>query len=336
MLNSVKNQLLIEIVPMADTTPFIIINPNSNNGKTGKQLDNILAAAKEVFGDFHYELTKKQGDGIPLARKAVNEDYNVLVSVGGDGTLNEILNVVAKTDKKIGMVAKGGSCDAHKTHGIPRDIIKSMQIIDQGYYERFPIGLARGDTDRYFIEMVDGAFTGAVAEASHYRFKWLYGDLRYILLAFLMAYSFKPVYSKITIDDQFREGNVVVFAVALSDVLAGFDIIPGNHPRRGDFAVIIGKDYRRLKLIYWLIRALNGKHLKSKNIEILRGKKITIESELPFSWEAEGEIFSTQAKKLEFEYVPDSVNLIIPQGWNYCLSKKEKQKAIRRMLKGLE
>ncbi|MFW9924779.1 MAG: diacylglycerol/lipid kinase family protein [Candidatus Thorarchaeota archaeon] len=318
---------------MADNTPFLIINPNANNGKTGKQIDFILSKAKEVFGEFQYELTKKQGDGFRIANKAIKEKYTTLVAIGGDGTLNEILNVAVKTDIRIGMVAKGGSCDAHKTHGIPRNLEKSMQIISEGYSEKFPIGLAKGDTERYFMEMADGAFTGEVAEASHYRMKWLYGDIRYILLAFQKAYSFKPIPSKIIVDNEVREGNIVVFAVALSDVLGGFEIVPKNHPKIGDFAVILGKDYRRMKLIYWLMRALNGGHLKSEKIEILRGKNIVIESESPMFWEAEGEIFSRNAKRLEFSYHTDAYNLIIPKEWNYELTRKEKQEKLKKLLK---
>ena len=318
---------------MADSSPFLVINPNANNGKTGKQIDEILLTAKNIFGEFTYELTTQQGDGFLLAKKAKEQGYRTIVSIGGDGTLNEILNIVANSDIKIGMIAKGGACDAHQTHGIPRHLEKSMQIIANGYSEKFPIGLAKGDTNRYFMEMADGAFTGAVAEASHYRMKWLYGDIRYILLALQMAFSYKPIPSRVTIDGQTIEANATVLAVSLSDVISGFELFPGNHPRKGAFEIVVGEDYRRLTLMYWLIKALNGKHLKAKKLKIFSGKKVTIESDMPMSWEAEGEIFSKSSTKVEFEYHPNAINLIIPKGWNYELSKKEKTAAIKEMLK---
>ncbi|MHA1243166.1 MAG: acylglycerol kinase family protein, partial [Candidatus Heimdallarchaeota archaeon] len=74
---------------MADSTPYLIINPNSNNQKTGKEIEKILSTSKNVFGDFSYEVTQQQGDGIPLAKKAIQEGYKTIVSIGGDGTLNE-------------------------------------------------------------------------------------------------------------------------------------------------------------------------------------------------------------------------------------------------------
>ncbi|MHA1124835.1 MAG: diacylglycerol/lipid kinase family protein [Candidatus Heimdallarchaeota archaeon] len=318
---------------MADSTPYLIINPNSNNKKTSKEIELILSTSKNVFGDFSYEITQQQGDGIPLAKKAIQEGYKTIVSIGGDGTLNEIMNVAVNTDAKIGMIAKGGACDAHKTHGIPRKLDRALEIIAQGYSEKFPVGWTKGDNERYFLEMADGAFTGAVAEASHHRLKWLYGDVRYIALAFQMAYQYKPIPSRITVDDQVIEGAISVFAVALSDVLGGFEIVPGNHPKKGDFAVIYAEDYKRMRLIAQLMRALNGNHIKAKKINIVRGKKVTIESESPMKWEAEGEIFSTEAKKLEFKYIPNAVNLIIPKEWKYELDKKEKSKLAKSILK---
>jgi YegS/Rv2252/BmrU family lipid kinase len=317
---------------MADTTPFLIINPNSNNRKTAKEIDYIIDVAKDVLTDFDYELTTKMGDGIRLAEKAKEKGYKTIVAIGGDGTLNEIANVVTNTDIKVGMIASGGSCDAHKTHGIPRNLERSLEIISEGYYERFPVGLARGDTDRYFLDMTDGAFTGAVAEQSHTRMKWIHGDLRYMLLAFKMAYTFKPIHSEITVDDQYREGKVSVFAVALSDILAGFEIIPGNHPRKGDLAVIICKNLRRMRLIYNLLRAINGKHIKNKDIEILRGRNIVIDSEKPMTWEAEGEIYSKKTTRVEFEYIDNAINLIIPKIWKYGLTREERKAAVQAVL----
>lgn len=129
------------MISLNDNSPFLIINPNADNGRTGKHLGKILREAKDVFGYFTYEVTQKQGDGFILAKKAKIEGFKTIVSIGGDGTLNEILNEVVDTDIRIGMVVKGGACDAHQTHGIPRNLRKSMQIIAEGYSEKFQLEL---------------------------------------------------------------------------------------------------------------------------------------------------------------------------------------------------
>ncbi|MHA1213395.1 MAG: diacylglycerol/lipid kinase family protein [Candidatus Heimdallarchaeota archaeon] len=225
---------------MADNIPFLIINPNAENKRLGKKLDKVLKIAKDVLGDFSYELTTKIGDGIPIAKKAVADGFTTLVAVGGDGTLNEVVNVAVKTDLKVGLVPGGSACDSHKSHGIPRNFRRAFEIVNEGYYERFPVGLAKGDTERYFIEMINGAFIGKVSSDLADRFEWAHGELGYGIAAIITALEFVPIQSKITIDGNIvREKNLSTFAVGLTDVISDFEILPGNHPRKGDFGIII-------------------------------------------------------------------------------------------------
>ena len=97
---------------MADNTPFLVINPSADAERLAKKTDEILNIAKDVLGDFEYEMTKKIGDGIPIGQKAVENGYKVLVAIGGDGTLNEIVNVAAKTNVKVGMIPAGSANDS--------------------------------------------------------------------------------------------------------------------------------------------------------------------------------------------------------------------------------
>jgi len=321
---------------LVDATPFLIINPNANDKRLRKKLPKIHKLAKEIFGDYSYQLTTKIGDGIPIAQRAKEEGYKILVAVGGDGTLNEVVNVAAETDLLVGMVPGGSACDSHKTHGIPRNFERAFQIINEGYYERFPVGLAKGDTERYFIEMINGAFIGESSAALADRFEWAHTEVGYGYAAIRIALEYQPKFSKVVIDDKIiREVNLSCFAVALTDVISDFEILPENHPRKGDFGIIIVKDAVKWKLVKLVLKATNGKHLSNKNVEILRGKHVVVESTVPHTWEIEGEIPSRNSTRMEVTYIPDAINLIIPKGWKYGMRKKERSKAKKRVLKGL-
>lgn len=326
-----------EILKMADNAPFLVINPHAEDKRLGKKTEKILAAAKETFGDFGYDMTTKIGDGIPIAKKAVEEGYKTLVAIGGDGTLNELVNVAATTDIKVGMFPGGSACDSHKTHGVPKDFNRAFEIISEAYYERFPVGLAKGDTDRYFIEMINGGFIGETSASLADRFEWAHGEVGYAYAAIRIALKYKLIPSKITIDNEIiREANISALAISLTDCISDFDYIPGNHLRLGDFAIIIVKDVKRLGLVRLLLQAINGKHVKRDNVEILRGKHVLIESETPHIWEIEGEIPSKKTTRMEVKYLPDAISLIIPKGWKYGITKKEKQDGRKRVLKGLQ
>jgi len=320
---------------MADRTPFLVINPHADDKRLGKKIDNILDIAKDIFGDIEYELTAKIGDGIPIAEKAVKNGFKTLIAVGGDGTLNELVNVAAlKPDVKVGMIAGGSACDSHKTHGIPKDFQRAFEIIAEGYTEKFPVGKITGDSERYFTEMINGAFIGETSAALYDRFEWAHGELGYAYAAIRVAMKFKPIPTKVTIDNKIvREANLSTFAVALTDCISDFIIVPENHPRKGDFAIILCRDITGLGLVRLILQALKGKHVKSKKVEILRGKHVLIESETPHMWESEGEMPSRNATKIETEYIPDAVNLFIPKGWKYGLPKKERDKMKKKVLK---
>jgi diacylglycerol kinase family enzyme len=66
------------------------------------------------------------------------------VAIGGDGTLNEVINVAAQTDVKIGMVPGGSACDSHKTHGVPRDFRRAFEIIKEGMLRSFLLVWLKG------------------------------------------------------------------------------------------------------------------------------------------------------------------------------------------------
>jgi len=319
---------------MADNTPFLVINPHADNKRLEKKVDKILQIAKDVFGEVEYELTNKIGDGIPISQKAVKNGHKTLISIGGDGTLNELVNVAVNTDLKEGMIPAGSACDSHKTHGIPKDFKRSFEIIAEGYHERFPVGLLKGDTERYFIEMINGAFIGQTAASLYDRFEWAHGELGYAYAAIRVAMGYKPILTKITIDNKIvREVNLSTFAVSITDCISDFEMIPGNNPRKGDFAILIAKDIKGLGLVKLILKATNGKHLPNKKVEILRGKHVVIESEEPHVWESEGEIPSKNATRIEAQYIPDAVNLIIPKGWKYGLRKKVRDKEKKKVLK---
>ena len=321
---------------MANETPFLVINPNANEGKTEKILDEILETAKKILGGFEYELTTKVGDGIELAKKAKDAGHKTIISVGGDGTLNEILNVIYGTDIKVGVIPSGGSCDASQTNGIPtKNIEKAFEVVRAGYTVKAPIAYAYGDTKRYFLDMVNGAFLGYLNEVERTWGKpWLKGDLRYTILAFESAFKYKPVKTKITVDDQVREIVLSFFALGFGDVLGGYKVLPDNHPQKGDLGVVFLKDYKGFKLIWSMIRLMFQSIKKNKKAEILYGKKITLESEKKLTWVTEGEIFSQETKKIEFGITSKTINLIVPEDWKYDALDADKDKYRKKMKRG--
>jgi len=311
-------ELLRRFTKVKKDIPFLVINPNANEGKIAKRIEEILVISKEVLGEFDYKLTTELGEGIPISKQAIKEGFTTIIAVGGDGTLNEVVNAVANTDVKIGLVPTGGSCDAYQTHGIPLDIRSSLKIVAKGHTEKVPIGIAKGDKSRYFIDMVNSGLAGYVNDHEPTWGKpWLKGNLRYTIMAFEAAFKFKAPISKVTVDDQIRESRLAYFASGFSNIVAGYKLLPGNHPKKGKLGVAIIKDIKGFKFLYSMMKLMVQSIEKNKNAEVFYGDTVIIESETPMTWVVEGEIFSTKSTKIEICIHTEEVNLIIPKDWKY-------------------
>src|SRR4030042_2115858 len=70
----------------------VIVNPAAGAGKTAKKWPEIMALMKSLGLDFEHDITEAPGHSIELAKSAVEKGYELVVSVGGDGTLHEVVN----------------------------------------------------------------------------------------------------------------------------------------------------------------------------------------------------------------------------------------------------
>jgi len=141
-----------------------IVNPNAGKGKGRKDWDLIALhmknkglICKEIF-------TQAKGDAILLARNAVNEGYRNIITVGGDGTLNEVVNgiftnnVCPSTDVTLSLIPVGTGNDWGRMFGIPLDYEKAVGIIVAGNRMVHDTGVVRYHDGneinrRYFINI---------------------------------------------------------------------------------------------------------------------------------------------------------------------------------------
>jgi diacylglycerol kinase family enzyme len=127
----------------------LIVNPKSGGGATGKRIEEVKAAAERWFSRFDLWETDHPGHATELATRAAGEGYDVIASVGGDGTANEVVNGLLDRDKArnpsaVFTVIPGGTgSDLIRTLQIPNDIAKGMGVAASGETR---------DTDAYAVE----------------------------------------------------------------------------------------------------------------------------------------------------------------------------------------
>ncbi|MHA1200639.1 MAG: diacylglycerol/lipid kinase family protein [Candidatus Heimdallarchaeaceae archaeon] len=305
--------------------PFIVVNPNANTARLGKNLDKALKKAEEYLGKFDYAMTEGPRHEKELAQKAIDEGYKTLISLGGDGTATNMGDVIiGHPDVTLGLISAGSMCDWHKTHSIPYHLEDSLAVLVEGHREKFPAIKCKGDEESYAFDMTDGGFTGKATEATFTEMKWLkIGAIKYNYLGIKYMLKFKNTPCTISIDDQepFKVDELINFFVALGDDIAGFRVLPGNadfSAKNKDLGISILHSRKGLGRVSMFLKAMPGKHLGIGGAWFTRGRKFKIESHgAPLICSTEGEIYNEKGSTIEAERIDDAITLIVPKEREY-------------------
>src|SRR5439155_388828 len=148
-----------------------LVNPASENGATGRRWPEIAnrAAAAGLSGDAL--LSERPGQLTELARRAADDGAELLVAVGGDGTVHEVVNGIAgRTGVDLAVLPRGTGRDFVRTHGIPHRLDDALRTARDGRIREVDLGLARfrswqGEAaEAYFANIASAGMSGSTAE----------------------------------------------------------------------------------------------------------------------------------------------------------------------------
>ncbi|MGC8618646.1 MAG: diacylglycerol/lipid kinase family protein [Thermoplasmata archaeon] len=140
---------------------LFIVNRTAGNGRAGREWDKFYPKIKGTFPDFRVVFTESQGHATFIAR---DSDEDLIVSCGGDGTLNEVANGLAGKKAKLGIIPLGTGSDFGKTIGV-RDVDKAIATIIEGKSKRFDVGKVNFEslgTSRFFVNILEIGFGAEV------------------------------------------------------------------------------------------------------------------------------------------------------------------------------
>ncbi len=187
---------------------LLIINPNAKKGKGMEKAREIVDIFKEHSISVSVAYTRGPDHAEELATQAANEGFDVIVAAGGDGSVNEVVNGIMKSNNpervKLGIIPIGRGNDYAYSLGIPTDVRKAAQIIVEGCVRKVDLGKVTDlvkDSSRYFLNGNGYGFEPLVNYRAM-RFKHLNGMPSYIVafIGILLAPP-KPYLLKL-IDDE--------------------------------------------------------------------------------------------------------------------------------------
>ena len=307
------------------TRTLIIANPAAAGGRVGGAWDRICSGLKESYGTgFDVEMTRRRGHATELARQALRAGYEMVVALGGDGTINEVMNGFFEgrsplnPDAVLGLLPIGTGNDLAMGLGIPRDLNLAAQTLSRGRTRRLDVGKASvtrpadGSEVRYFLNVADFGAGGAVADRVNRTTKVLGAQAAFLwgVLATMVLYKNPTV--AFSVDGDEESEAVLNDVIVANGSYFGGGLKPAPHAQMDDglFDIVTLGDIGFMESVWNLPRLRRGTHLTHPKVKLSRGKTVLARSRNEVLVEADGELIGSLPAS--FEVIPQAIRVRCP------------------------
>lgn len=274
-----------------------IVNPISGKGRKQKIVSYLLDKGHDVV------FTEYAGHGEILARESTDD---VVVAVGGDGTVNEVARGLIGTGKTLGIIPCG-SGDGLALHlGISRNFRKAVKTLEQGKVKPLDAAMVNG---RYFFSVCGTGFDAIVSE--RFALSGRRGLFNYIWQALKTWIDFKPEKYILNIDGVTSEVEAAFITVGNSDQWGNrARITPLADISDGELDVTVVRMFRTWEIPWLAFRLLSGTAHKSRRTLCLKGRQVTIQRPSDGPAHADGDWFKADSL-LTIQVLPHSLKVIV-------------------------
>lgn len=291
---------------------FVIVNPVAGRGR-GRRAWTVVGPALRDAG-IRYEETfeEEPGQAIPIAEDATRAGYDVIVAVGGDGTVHEVVNGIMRAGVKeqpaVAIIPGGTGNDFARALGVPKDPLAAGRLLLSGARRRVDIGQVN---ERYFVGISGVGFDAEVAAKVNRWPKWVGGTTVYVaaILSMLVTYSLAP--TRIVLDG--REERLRLFLLAAANTPwygGGMYMAPHARADDGYLEVITARDLGKLETLGLLPKVFSGAHLGHRKVAHQAVREVRVESDVRLSIHADGE--TVGQVPAVFRAVPGAIEVIVP------------------------
>lgn len=264
---------------------YAIVNPVAGGGYSEEIYRSVL---KEFEGlDLEYSLTEKPGHATGLARKAMERGFTHIVCVGGDGTLNEIVQSMAHSDAVLVPISAGTGSDFVKTIGL-RDIPSVVKAVQQERSVPVDLGrVTRNGESRYFLNILEVGFGARVMKRVNSR-KKVHDGSSFTSAVLSSVPSYRPYEVKVTHEGGTESLRVAEMIIANGKYFGGGMLAaPNADPRDGMLDVHMVRGTGRIQLLMKMRKLRDGSHIHDDVVTSLRTASMAIEGDAPVEMDGE-------------------------------------------------
>jgi diacylglycerol kinase (ATP) len=268
----------------------LIYNPSSGREEARRFLPDILKKLEKGGFETSCHATEGPGDATSAARYAVEQQFDVVIAAGGDGTVYEVINGLAESPHRpmFGVIPLGTSNDLARALAIPRQVSKACDVIVGRRLKKIDIGRAG---DRFFVNIAAGGILTELTYAVPSKMKTMLGQLAYYAKGLEKLAFLRPIPLRLETDNDRFEGEMMLFLVANSNSVGGFEkLAPQADMADGFFDVLLVEKVSLPDFVRLGTMALRGEHVNEPKVKFYRSKKLFISADEAVPLNLDGEL----------------------------------------------
>jgi diacylglycerol kinase (ATP) len=288
-----------------------ILNPRA--GLAAPRTRDAVEGGRPGWTDYAVYLTRAPGHATDLAREAVASGADVVLAVGGDGTVNEVARALIGTKTALGIVPVGSGNGLARALRLPLRPSRALEALEQGEVRPIDVGRLNG---RPFLNVAGVGFDAVVGHAFHERGKrgGRRGLLGYVHLSLRELASYRPPLLALECgDDRFEVAPFVATAANGPQYGSGAVVNPGARLDDGLLEIVVFEHQPLPRLLMAASRLFAGGVERVPGYRRLAGTAATITSTAPVAVHVDGDP-AAPATRIELSLEPLALRVVVPRG----------------------
>jgi YegS/Rv2252/BmrU family lipid kinase len=294
------------------TNVRVIHNPRA--GVASERAVRALRGARPDWGEGVLRSTQREGHARELAREAVADGAELVLAVGGDGTVNEVAEGLLDSETTLGVIPVGSGNGLARTLGIPLDPRRALEALEQGVQRRMDVGSLNG---RPFLNVAGVGFDAAVGLAFQERGQrgGRRGTAAYVRLALAQLLSYEARKWIIETPGERRQARAFLVAIVNGRQYgAGALIAPEARLNDGKLDVIVVEEAPKVELLLNVPRLFLGSLRRSRRCHWLATSSLVLQGEGPHHRDGEPAAGAgAGAGRLEVSVLPRALRILVPR-----------------------
>jgi diacylglycerol kinase (ATP) len=292
----------------------LIANPGAGNVlEAGSQIEKVTHYLLAYGLKVDVALAHPKKEAIPIARKAVKDGYDIVIAMGGDGTLGTVIRGIAGSKVKLGIIAAGTENDIAGSLGIPEDLKEACALIASGHTRRLDLGqISTKKTKKFYFFMVSTiGLTATLFPMISEVPEGKYSGIKNAMMTFLKFDSKPKVF--LTLDDESKiEVESMLVTIANTPIIGLKNLVaPDASMDDGLLDIAVYPNFSKAELLSYFAKSAHESSTPDRTIQRFRARKIKVKTSPKLDVAAEGIILGKSTARIKV--LPRALRVIAPE-----------------------